>query len=757
MTDVEDRLAAALSGRYRVERELGSGGMATVFLAEDVKHHRYIALKTLRSDLSEGMEADRFLLEIEIAAALTHPHILPLYDSGEADGLVYYVMPYVEGPSLRQRLQTEPRLPVAEALRIARQVVGALDYAHRRGLVHRDIKPENIMLYEDAALVTDFGIALALRSAQAGTPSQDGVVVGTPLYMSPEQAMGDPVDHRSDLYSAGCVLYEMLTGAPPYGGETPMEITAQKLVDPVPPLRAGRPEVPREIEAALERALASRADERFATAAEMAAALEPPARVSTGRKRRTGATAAGAPSIAVLPFSNPGRESDAEIFSDGIAEELTNALSRLDGLRVVARASAFAFKGRQEDARDIGRQLGVGTVLEGSVRRSGPRVRVTAELVNVADGYRLWSETYDRTVDDVFAIQDEIAGAIANVLEAKLLGAPKAYAQEPARKGDPKAYEHYLRGRHLWNRRTTSALEQSVEEFERALAIDAGHAPARAAIADCYVILGVYSHRPPDEVMPKARDAAEQALALDPSLAEAHTSLACVRALYEWDWGAADALFRRAIAYNPQYATAHQWYAMNCLVPQGRFAEAQAELDRALALDPLSLAVHISVGLHRFYARDLAAAAAELEKTLTLNAEFGAAHYFLGHAYVAMGRYDEATAPLERAVSLQGSSAETMAALATAHALGYRRAEAEVLLADLERRARESYVSPALLAQVQLALGDQAAALDRLEQAAERRAADVVWLKVHPIYDPIRGHPRFRKLLETTKLGEGRV
>ncbi|HTT69519.1 MAG TPA: protein kinase [Gemmatimonadales bacterium] len=756
MTEVEDRLAAALAGRYRFERELGSGGMATVFLAEDLKHHRYIALKTLRSDVAESMEADQFLLEIEIAAALTHPHILPLYDSGEADGLVYYVMPYVEGPSLRQRLQAEPRLPLAEALRIARQVVGALDYAHRRGLVHRDIKPENIMLYEDAALVTDFGIALALRSARAGTPSADGTVVGTPLYMSPEQAMGDPVDLRSDLYSAGCVLYEMLAGAPPFGGETTMEITAQKLVDPVPPLRAGRPEVPAEIEAALARALASRADERFATAAEMAAALEPPARVSTGRRRRTGGgapAAAPSPSIAVLPFANPGADPDAEIFSDGIAEELTNALSRLDGLRVVARASAFAFKGRQEDARGIGQQLGVGAVLEGSVRRSGNRVRVTAELVNVADGYRLWADRYDRTVDDVFAIQDEIASAIADVLEAKLLGAPKAYAQEPARKGDPKAFEHYLRGRHLWNQRTTAALEQSVAEFDRALAIDPAHAPAQAAIADSYVILGVYSHRPPDEVMPKARAAAEQALAIDSSLAEAHTSLACVRALYEWDWAAADALFRRAIAYNPQYATAHQWYAMNCLVPTGRFQEAQTELDRALALDPLSLAVHISVGLRHFYARDLAAAAAELEKTLRLNAEFGAAYYFLGHAYIAMGRFDEAVAPLERAVRLQGGSAETMAAQATAHAFAYQRPQAEALLADLERRAHETYVSPALLAQVQLALGDQAAALDRLEEAAARRAADVVWLKVHPIYDAVRGHPRFRALLGTTKLG----
>jgi TolB-like protein/Tfp pilus assembly protein PilF len=754
LTNVATRLSSALADRYRIERELGAGGMATVYLAEDLKHHRYIALKTLRANLAESMQAERFLLEIEIAAALTHPHILPLYDSGEADGLVYYVMPYVEGPSLRQRLQSGPPLTLVEALQTAREVVGALDYAHRRGLVHRDIKPENIMLYEGTALVADFGIALAVRSAHGGRVTEEGIVIGTPVYMSPEQAMGDPVDGRSDLYSAACVLYEMLAGVPPFTGESTMEITAQKLVDPVPPLRELRGDVPQEVEAALGRALASKAEDRFATAAEFAAALEP-AEVLRARGRRTGVGAAGGapgPSIAVLPFANMSGDADGEIFSDGIAEELTNVLSKLDGLHVVARGSAFAFKGRREDVREIGRRLGVGTVLEGSVRRAGARVRVTAELVNVADGYRLWAERFDRKVTDVFAIQDEIATAIANVLEAKLLGAPKAYAQEPARKGDPKAYEHYLRGRHLWNQRTASALEQSVEEFQRALAIDPQHAASHAGIADSYVILGVYSHRVPDEVMPKAKAAAEQALAVDPSLAEAHTALACVRALHAWDWEAADALFRRAVAHNPQYATAHQWYAMNCLVPQGRFADAKAELERALALDPLSLAVRISEGLRYFYARELASAASTLEATLKLNADFGAAHYFLGHARIAMGRYDEAIVSLESAVRLQEGSAETMAALATAHGLAHQRAHADALLADLERRSREAYVSPALIAQIHLGLGDEDAALERLEEATALHAADMVWLKVHPIYDRVRGHPRFRALLATTHL-----
>jgi len=727
--------------------------MAIVFLAEDLRHHRPIALKTLRPELAEGIGTERFLHEIQIAAALTHPHILPLYDSGEAAGVVYYVMPFVEGPSLRDRLDAEGRLPVPEALLIARQVVGALDYAHRRGLVHRDIKPENIMLYEGAALVTDFGIALALHSGRGGDLEESGLVVGTPVYMSPEQAMGDPVDARSDLYSVGCVLYEMLAGAPPFDGETPMAITAQKLVDPLPPVRERRAEVSAAVEAVLGRALATKADERYATAAEMAAALEPAPEAAVGGGKPARASVAGGGSIAVLPFVNVGADPDNEVFSDGIAEELIHVLSKLEGLHVVARSSAFAFKGHRDDVREVGRRLGVTTVLDGSVRRAGNDVRVTAELVSVADGYRLWSERYDRHLDAVFAIQDEIAGAIAEVLEAKLLGAPKAYARPAAPTGDPRAYEHFLRGRHHWNRRTAHALQESVEAFEKALAIDPSHAASHAGIADSYVVLGVYSHRPPGEVMPKAKAAAERALAIDSTLAEAHTALACVRALYEWDWVAADAGFRRAIAHNPQYATAHQWYAMNCLVPQGRFGAAQKELQRALALDPLSLAVNVSVGLRHFYARQLGSAEEALLHTLGLDPAFGTAHYFLGHTYIATGRYDDAIPELEQAVELQGGSAETTAALATAHALAYHGGEADALLAGLEERAQESYVSPALLAQVHLGMGDRERALDRLEEAAEKRTADVVWLKVHPIYDRVRGHPRYRVLLERLGLG----
>jgi serine/threonine-protein kinase len=753
MVGTQERLAAALAERYLVERELGQGGMATVYLAEDLRHHRPIALKVLLPDLAASVGIERFLREIEIAAALTHPHILPLHDSGQADGLVYYVMPYVEGESLRDRLERERRIPVADAVGIAREVVSALDYAHRHGVVHRDIKPENIMLYEGLALVTDFGIALGLSSGGSGRLTTAGIAIGTPAYMSPEQAMGDPVDARSDLYSLGCVLYEMLAGAPPFTGESAMAITAQKLVDPVPPLRASHADVPAWLEGVALKTLTRDPAGRYQSAAELGEALEL-ANAGTGAAGSAAAAPAAKaqPSIAVLPFANMSAEPDNEFFSDGIAEELMNALSKLEGLHVVARASAFTFKGKNEDVREIGRRLGVSTVLEGSVRKAGNRVRVNAELINVQDGYRLWSERFDRQLDDVFAIQDEIAGAIARVLEAKLLGAPAAVTGEGRVPGDAKAYECYLRGRHQWNKRTESGLTRGIEDFEKAIALDARYAPAYAGLADSHVMLGIYGLLPPDVAMPKAKLAAQHALDVDASLAEAHASLGCVLAVYDWDWPAADAAFRRAIALNPQYATAHQWYAMNCLVPQGRFPEARAQFQQAQLLDPLSLTLNCSIGLAEFFARNYDAAVEKLREAVEIDENFGTAQFFLGQVYAQLGRHEEAAAVLERAIGLSERSPETVAALARAHAVAGRREEATRLLASLVRRSEDAYVSPALIADVHLGLGEREEGLAWLEKAAVGRSADLVWIKVRPVYDEIREDPRFRALLARTKL-----
>jgi TolB-like protein/tRNA A-37 threonylcarbamoyl transferase component Bud32 len=474
-----ERLRIALAGRYTIERELGRGGNAIVYLAHDPKHGRQVALKVLLPELALSVRAERFLREIQIAAQLTHPHILPLYDSGAAEGILYYVMPYVEGESLRDRLQREPQLPLADALQIAREVADALSYAHQHDVIHRDIKPENILLHAGHALVADFGIARALAAADSQTATQTGIVVGTPVYMSPEQAMGNKaIDGRSDVYSLGCVLYEMLAGKPPFAGDTPQEIVAHHVLDPVPPLRKLRREVPPAVEDAILTALAKPPAERFLTADAFTAALADPEGQRSGTRwrrvqrasRRTsirvyagvglsvlllgwwlaahplrshaGVTATAEQSLAVLPFVNMSGDTANEYLSDGMTEELINALVQIPGLRVPARTSAFVFKGKTEDIRDIGRRLNVARLVEGSVQRAGTRLRVTAQLIDVNDGYHVWSETYDRELRDVFNMQDELVRAIAGAVQVKLAGAP---ALERHATDNVAAYDAYLR------------------------------------------------------------------------------------------------------------------------------------------------------------------------------------------------------------------------------------------------------------------------------------------------------------------------
>jgi len=523
VADLLARLSAALAGRYTIERELGRGGMAHVFLAHDLRHDRSVALKVLRPELAAALGPERFLREIALAAPLAHPHILALLDSGDADGLLYYVMPHVEGESLRARLDRESQLPLDDTLRIGQEVAGALDYAHRHQVVHRDIKPENILFQDGLAVVADFGIARALIGAGTRPLTQSGLTVGTPSYMSPEQAAGDAqVDGRSDVYSLGCVLYEMLAGEPPYTGATAQAIIAKRFSEPVPHIRTLR-DVPEPVERAITRALARVPADRFATAADFAAALVsapamPPARTAPPQ------------SIAVLPFTNLSPDPENEYFSDGMTEEVINALAQLGDLHVAARTSSFAFKGKRGDLRTIGDRLGVRTLLEGSVRRAGDRLRVTAQLTNAADGYQLWSERYDRGMDDIFAVQDEIARAIVARLRVTL-ARPEAPLVRPGT-DDLEAYDLYLKGRYFWARRG-EGLQKAIDCFERAIAADPGFAAPYAGLADTYCILGVYGYMPSTTVQERTRDAAERALALDDRLAEAHYSVG----FYEWTFG----------------------------------------------------------------------------------------------------------------------------------------------------------------------------------------------------------------------------
>ena len=424
------RLRAALADRYTIGRELGRGGMGIVLLAQDQKHHRQVAIKVLRPELAAALGRERFLREIATAAGLNHPHILPLHDSGEAEGFLYYVIPYVEGESLRERLDRERQLTLADAVQIAREVAGALNYAHGHNVLHRDIKPENILLSAGHALVTDFGIARTITAGGGGQLTEVGSLVGTPAYMSPEQVDGSPhIDGRADIYSLGCVLFEMLVGEPPFKGSALTAVIANRLSSPTPSPRVFRELIPEAVDAAVRKAMASLPADRFSTAAQFAEAL------GTSRPGEPGPAAVPDRSIAVLPFTNQSSDPETEYFSDGIAEEIINALAQLPGLHVAARTSSFAFKGKGMDIAEIGAKLKVATVLDGSVRKAGNRVRITAQLVSVSDGYHLWSERYDSELDDVFAIQDHIARAIAQRFEVMLASPTGRFAQQMAAAG----------------------------------------------------------------------------------------------------------------------------------------------------------------------------------------------------------------------------------------------------------------------------------------------------------------------------------
>jgi len=743
VTTLQERLVTGLAGRYTVERELGHGGMAVVFLANDLRHGRKVALKVLRPEVAAEIGAERFLREIKMAAGLTHPHVLPVHDSGEADGLLFFVMPNMEGRSLRERLDAERQLPLADALRITREVASALDYAHRQGVVHRDIKPENILLHEGAALVADFGIGKAMSGASI---TQAGMIVGTPSYMSPEQASGESdVDGRSDLYSLGCVLYEMLTGEPPFSAPTVMALIVRRLTESAPRASRLRPDLPDQIEAALVRALAREPIERFRTVGEFAAAL-----AGTGEDgtRATGlARVREAVAVAVLPFASRSADAENEYLSDGVTEEIISVLSRTTPLRVAARTSAFAFKGKEVDIRTIGRSLGVTAVLEGSVRRSGSRVRIAAQLISVADGYTLWSESYDREMQDVFTLQDDIATAVAAALQVTLLHQSGEMAADRGSRL-PEAYALFLKGRFHANRRTETALVRAGECFREALDRDPSYALAFAGLAETYALRGVYGAAAPDLTMPQARDAAQQALAHNPTLAEAHTVVGAVRSAYDWDWAGAEAAFRTAIEHAPQYPTAHHWLATMVLLPQRRFEEAAERLAHAQTLDPLSTPIGVSRGLQHYFARDHDAAVARYLEVLDIDPHFAMARYFLGQAYEQQGRHADAVAALRQAIAESGGSQEMTAVLARTLASAGERREAEALLADLLAQAERQYVAPSLVAQAFAGLGRAADALDWLERAADARAADLLWLGVRPDFDAVRSHPRFTAILQ---------
>ena len=733
-------IATALAERYAIVRELGRGAAATVYLAEDLKHGRQVAIKVLSPDITSGSAPERFLQEIRIAASLVHPQILPLHDSGEAGGFLYYVMPFVEGETLRARLEREGALPLDEAVRITQLVAGALDYAHRRGVVHRDIKPENILLSDGQPVVSDFGVARAIHAA-GDHITERGLAVGTPAYMSPEQVTADrAIDGRSDLYGLACVLHEMLAGVPPFTGEDARAVMVQHAVAPPPPLRTVRSNVSPAVEGSVARALAKDPDERFTRVADFARALVAsgtgaPLAVRPGREARR---------IAVLPFENGSADPDGEYFSDGITDELINGLTKVRGLQVTSRTSVFALKGARQDVRVIGAQLGVSAVVEGTVRMIGTRVRVTARLTSVADGAHLWSERYDRDLRDIFAIQDEITRTIVTTLRARLrteLGDPGTC---PAPR-NVRAYTLYLRGRFAWNKRTPEGMGEAIRYFEEAIAEDPAFALAYTGLSDAYAIQVDYRGVPVAAGMERAKAEAARALALDGSLAEAHASLGWVRFIYDWDWGGAERAFRRAIELDPDYATAHQWYAWVCMA-MGREDEAMAEGVAAAELDPTSVSVRRSLGWLCHFAGRYDDAVAHLLRALAMDPDAEETHRILALTYAQQGAYEQAVAQIQEALDLALESTYAKATLGFVRARQGRRDEAERLLQELRALAAERYVSPVALATVAAGLGDADRVFAWLEEAHRERRGWMVYLNVEPILAPFRGDARFSEL-----------
>src|SRR5579862_7276219 len=578
VTDLRDQLQATLGDAYTIERELGGGGMARVFLAEETALGRKVVVKVLPPDLSAEISAERFRREARVAAGLQHPNVVPLLSTGGAAGLLYYTMPFVEGESLRERLVRERQLPVSEALRLTGEVADALACAHARGIVHRDVKPENVLLSGGHAMLTDFGIAKAVAQSRGETLTATGLSLGTPLYMAPEQASGErDVDGRADVYALGCVLYEMLAGEPPFGGPTAQAVVAKHLSAPFPQVRHSRPDVPPRIDDVLARATAKAPADRYATAAAFRSGLSESVVLSEWRRfaslRTTGVVVAasalvawfavsrlrprapsGVQSVAVLPFENTTHDSTQEYFSDGMTDEVSSALASASSIRVAARTSSYSFKGRHATPQEVGKRLGVATVVQGSVSRLGDRLHVTAELVGAQDGLSLWSQSFDRETKDVYAVQHEITAAIVGALRAQLRGgAPAVRRHETANLA---AHDLYLRGLYLGNTLNRESMFKALDYFHQALALDSTYALAWAGIAqtsgdlaDSYIV--------PDSAYPQAEAAAKRALSLDTTLAEPYAAAAFIEAAYRWKLADAKRDLDRAQVLNPSNAEAH--------------------------------------------------------------------------------------------------------------------------------------------------------------------------------------------------------
>ncbi|MGB3862453.1 MAG: protein kinase [Candidatus Aminicenantaceae bacterium] len=719
---------------YKILEKIGEGGMGVVYKAEDTKLKRTVALKFLPKEFTRDKDAkDRFIQEAQAAGALDHPNICTVYEIDEVEGQTFIVMAYIEGQDLKERIKSG-LLEIKGALEIAIQVADGLKEAHENGIIHRDIKPANIILTEKGqAKIMDFGLA---KLSWGVDLTKTATIMGTAAYMSPEQAKGEEVDHRTDIWSLGAMLYEMLTG------ERPFKITHDQAVlyailneDPVPITKI-RKDIPQELEKIVKKALEKNLKKRYEDMDAMLADLK-----SVGRKSVS--TAADKPSIAVLPFVNMSADPENEYFSDGLAEDLINALTKITVLHVVARTSSFAFKGERVDIREIGQKLNVDNLLEGSVRKVGNRVRITAQLIKVKDGYHLWSDRYDRNMEDVFAIQDEITEKIMDKLMIALDVREKP--PEEHRPVNFEAYDLYLKGRYCLNR---FEVDKALAYYEQAIKKDLDYALAYVSIAEVYTLLSTgFDILPNKDAMPKARDAAQKALELDPNLAEAYVSLGLVALSYDWDRKATKKYFEKALELNPNSMSAHQWFEFYWTYMMADLDTATAHLKRALELDPLNFLIQVRLGFMYIFDGDYESAINKFNALLDFEPNFGLLYLSFATAYALKGDYDEAIAYGEKMLEVGPRAVAYVGNMGYLSAIAGKKEKAYELLAELEERSKKGYVSSFWTALIYLGLGEIDKSFEWFEKAYEERDGNMIYFTVPQILDPVRADPRYKQLL----------
>jgi len=741
-----------LGPSFAIERELGGGGMSHVFLVADAALSRRIVVKILPPNPNAKVDAQRFRREIQIAASLQHPCIVPVLTTGFMDDVPYYTMPFVAGESLRTKVASGQLLPLSRAVRVLRDVASAIAHAHEHGVAHRDLKPDNVLLSSGYAVVTDFGIAKAVSSSRSDSDlelTSRGMTVGTPAYMAPEQASADPAaDHRVDVYALGVMAYEILTGHRPFVGRTAQELLVAHITRPPAPITDRRLDLPPGLATLVMRCLSKSPGDR-PSASEGVEVLDDIASavgLSSGSVSPSTPTPTNAalPSIAVLPFVNLTRNPDNDYLADGIAEEILNSLARLRTMHVAARSSSFAFRGSSTDVRAAGERLGVRNVLEGSVRKSGNRLRVTVQLVDAANGFQLWSERYDRDATDVFDVEDEIAASVVDTLKVTLL---PAASPSPARRRTTnlEAYELYLRGRYTWNQ-VGAGIERSLDLFEKALEHDPEFALAHTGVADVFIAAAIFETMPPTEAFPLARVAAERARSIDDTLPEAYAALGAISLFHDLDFATARTLLERGIALNPSNVSAYTWLAMYHAL-RGDPDTSLEWARRAIQVDPLAAPASY-IELYALYTAQRFEEAVECSRrVLSLNPGYAEGYRCLGASLMALGRTAPALDALKQAIALAGPSAWMVAALASARARMGDTDEAERLLAELQQRAASEWVSSLTLSAILAALGRFEEAVAAVEQAYEERDCWVVSLGVEPAWANLRGHPRFEAVV----------